>query len=163
MAAEILTDEQIKSLIDMPKRVENPGAKTRTEGKHIRRDFRVKSLDEKYEFALFTRQSTLLPDSFSTGLRWLSQSGETIMLVRFNGSSHPHSNTLEDERFEFKPHIHQATERYLTAGKKDEGYAEATKDFKTIHGALHCLVKKCNIAGLTTQGDEPDLFDYHEN
>jgi len=159
MASEILTDEQIKSLVDMPKRVENPGAKSRSEGKHTRRDFRVKSLDEKYEFALFTRQSSLLPDSFSAGLRWLSQSGETIMLVRFNGASHPHSNTLEGERFEFEPHIHQATERYLAAGKKDEGYAEVTKEYKTINGALHCLVKKCNIAGLTTQADEPDLFD----
>lgn len=159
MASEILTDEQINSLISMSKRVENPSAKSRTEGKHTRRDFRIKSLDDKYEFSLFTRQSTMIPDSYSAGLRWLSQSGETVMLVRFNGSSHPHSNTLESERFEFKPHIHQATERYLAAGKKDEGFAKVTKDYKTINGALHCLVKRCNIIGLTTQADEPDLFD----
>lgn len=85
MTTEILTDEQIDSLLEIPKRIENPGAKTRTEGKHTRRDFRVKSVDDKHEFALFVRQSTLLPDSFSAGLRWLSQSGEAIMLVRFNG------------------------------------------------------------------------------
>lgn len=159
MTSEILTDEQINSLIAMPKRIENPGAKTRTSDKHTRRDFRVKSTDEKHEFALFVRQSTLLPDSFSAGLRWLSQSGESLMLVRFNGPSHPHSNMLEGERFEFEHHIHQATERYLAAGKKDEGYAEVTKEYKTINGALHCLVKRCNITGLTTQADVPDLFD----
>lgn len=159
MASEILTDAQINSLMEMPKRIENPGAKTRTEGKHTRRDFRVKSNDGKHEFSLFVRQSALLPDSFSTGLRWLSQSGEALMLIRFNGPSHPHSNSLEGERFEFERHIHQATERYLAAGKKDEGYAEVTKEYKTINGALHCLIKRCNIAGLPTQADEPDLFD----
>ncbi len=159
MASEILTDAQINSLIKMPKRIENPGAKNRTEGKHARRDFRVKSMDDKHEFALFVRQSTMLSDSFSAGLRWLSKSGEAVMLVRFNGPSHPHSNMLEGERFEFEHHIHQATERYLAAGNKDEGYAEITKEYKTINGAIHCLVTRCNITGLTTQADEPDLFD----
>lgn len=159
MASEILTDDQINPLMEMHKRIENPGAKNRIEGKHTRRDFRVKSMDDKHEFALFVRQSTLLPDSFSAGLRWLSQSGESLMLVRFNGPSHPHSNTLEGERFEFEHHIHRATERYLAAGKKDEGYAEVSKEYKTINGALHCLVKKCNITGLATQADESDLFD----
>ena len=159
MATEILTDAQINSLIAMPKRVENPGAKTRTEGKHTRRDYRVQSEDGKHEFALFVRQSTVLPEGFSAGLRWLAKSGEAVMLARFNGPSHPHSNKLEGERFEFKCHVHQATERYLAAGKKGEGYAEPSKEYKTLNGALHCLVKRCNIAGLETQPDEPDLFD----
>jgi hypothetical protein len=159
MATEILTDAQISLLIAMPKRVENPGAKTRTVNKHTQRDYRVQSEDGKHTFALFVRQSTVLPDGFSAGLRWLAKSGEDVMLVRFNGPNHPHSNKLEGERFEFKCHVHQATERYLAAGKKDEGYAEPSGEYKTLNGALHCLVKRCNIAGLNTEPDEPDLFD----
>ena len=62
-------------------------------------------------------------------------------------------------RFEFVCHVHQATERYLAAGKKDEGFASPTQDYKTLSGALHSLVKRCNISGLSTQPEEPDLFE----
>jgi len=100
----------------------------------------------------------MLPESFSAGLRWLPKSGEDVTLIRFNGPSHPHANAIEGERFEFVCHIHQATERYLAAGKKDEGFALPTQDYKTLNGALYNLVKRCNITGLMTQPEEPDLF-----
>lgn len=159
MATTVLTDTDIEALLKMPKRVENPGTKQRTEGKHLRRDYRVASNDSKSEFALFVRQSTVLPESFSVGLRWLPKSGEDVMLIRFNGPSHPHSNTIEGERFEFVCHVHQATERYLAAGKKDEGFAVPSGDYTTVGGALHCLAARCNISGLNTQADERDLFE----
>ena len=154
----MLTDAQINDLLSMPKHVENPGAKTRTEGKHIRRDFRVKSTDGQHEFALFYRQSLVMPDSFSTGLRWMARGGEPVMLICCNGAGHPHSNAIEGERLEFVRHIHIATERYLAAGKKEEGYAEPTNDYITVDGALDCLVRRCNITGLNTKADSPDLF-----
>lgn len=159
MATTVLTDSDIDALLKLPKRVENPGAKQRTEGKHFRKDYRVFSEDGKSEFALFVRQSTVMPDSFSVGLRWLPKSGEDVMLIRFNGPNHPHSNALEGERFEFVCHVHQATERYLAAGKKDEGFAVQSSDYTTISGALHCLMRRCVIAGLSTQADERDLFE----
>ena len=159
MASEILTDEQIAVLLQLPKRVENSNARARDEGKHTRRDFRVISSDGSHEFALFTRQSMLLPQSFSAGLRWLAKSGESVMLMRCNGSDHPHSNSIERERFEFTCHIHQATERYLAAGKKDEGYAQTTKEYRTLEGALHHVVQQCKITGLKTVADELDLFE----
>lgn len=158
MAATILTDTEIDKLLNMPKRVENPGAKARAVNKHIQRDYCVVSGDGKYVFALFVRQSTALPESFSAGLRWLPKSGEDVMLIRFNGPSHPHANAIEGERFEFVCHIHQATERYLAAGKKDEGFALPTQDYKTLDGALYNLVKRCNISGLMTQPEELDFF-----
>lgn len=158
MASETLTEEQIAELVAMPKRVENPNAKTRVEGRHSRRDFRVFSIDDSYEFALFTRQSLLLPEGFSAGLRWLAKSGESVMLMRCNGSDHPHTNNLERDRIEYACHIHQATERYLAVGKKSEGYAQPTKEYRTLDGALHHIVRLCNITGLKTEQDEPDLF-----
>lgn len=159
MASILLTDSEIDALLSMPKRVENPGAKTRAVNKHVQRDYRVVSADGKHEFALFVRQSTMLSESFSVGLRWLPKSGEDVTLARFNGPSHPHSNAIEGQRFEFVCHIHQATERYLAAGKKDEGFASPTQDYKTLNGALHSLVKRYNISGLNTQPEEPDLFE----
>ena len=159
MASDTLTDEQIVALLEMPKQVDNPNAKARTEGRHSRRDFRVISADGAQEFALFTRQNLLLPHGFSAGLRWLAKSGESVMLMRCNGSDHPHSNSVEHDRFESVCHIHQATERYLTAGKKSEGYAQPTKEYRTLNGALHHTVRQCNIAGLKTEPDESDLFE----
>ncbi len=159
MASDILTDEQIAVLLEIPKHAENPNAKARSEGQHSRRDFRLISTDGAHEFALFTRQSLLLPEGFSAGLRWLAKSGESIMLMRCNGSDHPHSNKVEHERFDSACHIHQATERYLAVGKKVEGYAQPTKEYRTLNGALYHIVHQCNITGLKTEPDEPDLFE----
>lgn len=159
MASDTLTDEQIATLLEMPKRIENPNAKVRGEGRHLRRDFRVVSTDGTHEYALFTRQNLLLPHGFSAGLRWLAKSGESIMLMRCNGADHPHTNSVEYERFDSTCHIHLATERYLAVGKKSEGYAQPTREYRTLNGALHHIVRQCNIAGLKTESDEPDLFE----
>lgn len=158
MASETLTEEQIALIVAMPKRVENPNTKTRIEGKHSRRDFRVFSTDGSHEFALFTRQSLLLTDGFSAGLRWLAKSGESVILMRCNGSDHPHTNSIERDKFESVYHIHLATERYLAVGKKSEGYAQPTREYRTLDGALHHVVRLCNITGLKTGQDEQDLF-----
>jgi len=71
--------------------------------------------------------------------------------------------SLTDERIEQLLrmqvcHIHQATERYLQARLKPEGFAQATDTYKTCDGALHRLVSDCNIEGLETQADHPELF-----
>ena len=58
MGIETLTDERIAQLLACPKRVENPQAREKQEGKHLRRDFRVVSDGGEHRFALFTRQST---------------------------------------------------------------------------------------------------------
>lgn len=159
MTPDTLTDAQIAELVAMPKRAENPNAKTRSEGRHSRRDFRIISTDGVHEFALFVRQSLLLPQGFSAGLRWLAKSGESVMLMRCNGSDHPHTNGIERDKLESVCHIHQATERYLAVGKKSEGYAQSTREYRTLNGALHHIVRQCNITGLKTEPDEPDLFE----
>lgn len=158
MASEVLTDAQIKMLLASSKRVENPGVREKREAKHISRNFRVVSADGKHEFAMYTRQSTLIPENFSAGLRWRSKSGEEVTLIRCNGSNHPHRNKLERDRFEFHCHIHEATERYLAAGLKEEAFATPTDEYQTLDGALHVLVTRANIAGIATSPDHPDLF-----
>ena len=41
MGIETLTDEKIAQLLACIKRVENPQARERLEGKHLRRDYRI--------------------------------------------------------------------------------------------------------------------------
>ena len=158
MSVLTLTDAQIDELLRTPKRVQNPASREREEGKHLRRDYRVASDDGRHEFILFTRQSTIIKDGFSAGLRWRSKTGEEVMLLRGNGADHPHVNALERDRFESEFHMHKATERYVLAGKRSEGHAEATDAFRTLAGALHEVMRIANISGLTSKTDDDDLF-----
>ena len=159
MSLLTLTDAEIDQLLGMPKQVQNPGSRERKEGKHLRKDFRVQSHDEKYEFVLFTRQSTVIHNGFSAGLRWCSKTGEDVILVRCNGADHPHVNALERDAFDSQFHIHRATAKYISAGKRSEGRADPTNRFRTLSGALHEIVRIGNISGLSTQPDEADLFE----
>jgi hypothetical protein len=159
MSVLTLTDAQIAELLRTPKRVQNPASRERQDGKHLRRDFRVVSEDERHEFVLFTRQSTIIRNGFSAGLRWRSKTGEEVILLRCNGSDHAHMNALERDRFEAEFHLHRASERYILAGKRSEGHAEPSKAFWTLGGALHEVMRLANISGLSSKADEDDLFD----
>ncbi len=159
MGLETLTDEKIARLLALPKRVENPQSREKTEGKHKRRDYRVVSEDGAHRFTLFTRQSTKIPDGFSAGLLWHAKSGEDVILLRCNGSDHPHPNVLERQRIEYHCHVHLLTERYILANRKGEGFAEVTEAYHTLAGALNELVHRANIQGLSTDADGPQTQD----
>ena len=159
MAADSLTDEQIAELITCQKHVERANSKLQPEGKHLRRDFIAKSMDERHEFVIFTRQSTIIPVSFSAGLRWKSRTGEEVILLRCNGSDHEHTNTIEAEKFSGTCHVHTATERYASIGKKIDSFARSESAYRTLDGALHHLTKLARISGLDTQADNLDLFE----
>lgn len=81
------------------------------------------------------------------------------MLLRYNGPSHFHPNWLEKQDLHHVCHVHRATERYIQANRKADGYAEVTQRYRTVKGALHELVTDCRIEGLTTEADsQTDLF-----
>ena len=159
MGIETLTDDVIAKLMACPKCVENPQAREKLEGKHLRCDYRVVSEDGMHRFTLFTRQSTQMANGFSAGLRWHAKSGEDVMLLRCNGSDHPHSNALERQRFEAQCHVHTLTERYIQANRKVEAFAEPTQAYRTLGGALHDLVRRACITGLRTEPDGPETPD----
>lgn len=75
-----------------------------------------------------------------------------MTLARYNGSSHPHGD------ISYRPHIHRATEKAILAGRKPESEAEETNRYRTLQGALACLVKDFNVMGLQTQRDQPRMF-----
>lgn len=156
MAKEDLTDARLSELIGMAKRVANPGARERAEGRHLRTDYRVVSVEGNHEFSLFTRQSTRLHASYSAGLRWLRRGRESVMLVRCNGPSHEHTNAFEGDKISFGCHIHIATARYLCANRSEEGFAEPTRAYINLAGALLHLAEMCNIGGFDA-GNDPQI------
>ena len=158
MAFESLTDERIGQLMLMPKRVSNPTARNVTDANHDKREYIVESVDGSERFRLFVRQNKTVSDDFSCGLQWLPAGGEELILARYNGSSHSHPNRLEGNHLDFVCHIHRATERYIQANRKPDGFAEAATAYQTCNGALNSLMADCNIAGLETEADHPQLF-----
>lgn len=159
MALDFMTDQKIAELLSLPKKVKNPSARSKDKPGHQQTDYHIETVDGRYQFTLYLRQSTRELDDFSCGLKWEAKDGEVVSLVRYNGSSHVHTNALERDAFDFVCHIHQATERYIVKGKRPDGFAEQTDRYKTLKGALHCLIEDCSISGLRTSPDEPDLFD----
>lgn len=162
MAFESITDEKIKELLLMPKRVINPTTRARIKDGHEQYNFKVRALgDVEYQMTLYTRKNLRngMDDDFSCGLCWNAPNGETLTLARYNGASHSHSNHLENEVLSFECHIHHATEKYIKANRKPEGFAQTTDRYQSMNGALHCLVSDCKISGIPTTRDEPYLFN----
>jgi hypothetical protein len=154
---ESFSQKKIDELLSLAKRVKNPGARIVPKGQHQQINYQLVGADDEL-FNLYCRQNVNDPDDFSCGLSWDTPSGEVLTLVRYNGSSHPHTNQIEGQKLDFVCHIHRATKPYIDAGKKPEGYAEATTIYQTLNGALHCLVTDCNISGIQTTPDTPKLF-----
>lgn len=143
-----ITDQQIENLLSMAKYIVNPTARQKTELKHARLNYSIRAKDTDDVFELFLRQSIKISDSFTCGLKWIPPSGDELILVRYNGSSHEHTNFFERNVISYACHIHMAKARYINAGKKDEGYAEETNRYSTLQGALLCVLEDCNITGL---------------
>ena len=157
MPFESLTDERIETLLRMPKRITNPTARKVQDANHDKMDYVLESDDGSERFKLFVRQSKSVSDDFSCGLIWLPAGGESLILARYNGSSHEHPNHLEQTKISFACHVHQATERYIQASLKAESFAAETSAYQTCNGALHELTVNCNITGIQTVADHPEL------
>jgi len=142
-----LTDSIIDRLLLEPKLIKTRRAKDTIKAKHMERNYDVSSADGSNSYTLIFRQSTVIPENFSCGLIWHANPSNRVILTRYNGPGHPHSNPIEDEQFELSCHIHRATERYVSIGRKAEHYAVKTDKYKNANDALICLMRDCNIAG----------------
>jgi len=165
MAFESLTDDKIAELINCPKRLTNPQTRSKNKDGHEQVNFKAIALDDSgHEFEIYKRQNLRdgMEDDFSCGISWLAPNGETLTLKRYNGPNHDHPNHLEKERLGYTCHIHIATEKYLKANRKAEGFAMSSDKYNTVEGALHCLVIDCKISGIITTPDKTNqtkLFD----
>ena len=138
MTIPLHTEEQLTELRAMPKRVTNPRAKwtQKPGGAPIYRQRSFKACgeaDEKSRFEIYQREHLEDKTDFSAGIAAILRDGSRLTLARYNGSSHEHGDIA------YKPHIHRATERAMSEGRKPEYYAEATDRYRTVDGALACL------------------------
>lgn len=149
MSFESMTDEKIREMIEMPKIAEKGEAKAKNKEKHIETNwFVVAKEDSNIRFSIYKRQNAANENDYSCGLAWIAPNGEPLTLTRYNGSNHPHTNHLENEKFEDVEHIHIATERYIAKGKKAEGYAQQTDRYEGLDVAFECLLEDCRVEGI---------------
>ena len=130
------TDDAIRRLVQLPKRVTNPGArwseKPTRHPVHKQRIFKAKGTADgrEHRFLVYQRQSLRDEPSYSCGIVYLPPGGPKLTLARYNGPSHVHG------RIRYKPHIHRATEAAILAGRRPEDEAKDTTRFQTFEGAL---------------------------
>lgn len=157
MPFESLTDVKIENLLKCNKQLSNPKAKFKEIEGRKQINYKAVALDgSNHQFEIYYRQNLRegMEDDFSCGISWISSNGEQITLKRYNGPSHNHPNHLEQTKTGYNCHIHLATERYIKANRKPEGFAEITDRYTSVEGALHCLIKDCNISGIKTNPDD---------
>ena len=136
--------------------MKNPQAGSKNKDGHEQVNYTAVALDgTNHEFEIYKRQNLRngMEDDFSCGISWIAPNGETLTLKRYNGSSHDHPNRLEKNKLGLNCHIHFATEKYIKANLKPEGFAEVTDRYNSLDGALHCLVLDCKIKGINTIPD----------
>ncbi len=143
----ILSDEQISSLItetkNIPHNYDSLFELKRKKG-HREREISIKRPDGS-SFKIIMRQNQINVLDFSLILAYeFPKSNQAFRLRRYNGKSHQHTNMIERDIF-YDFHIHYATERYQTAGLKEDGYAKASRDYSDIRSAMQRYIADCNV------------------
>lgn len=141
-----LTDQEIKDLIDEPKRI-NCSATSLSRrikikrGKgvaHFQYSLKFPRNNEEGKWRIFLRRSKENPLDFSCGLGFIPKGrNHAFILIRYNGKSHQHKNQLENENTFYDFHIHQATEKYQKSSHKNEHYARPTESLCGLPWSYH--------------------------
>ena len=148
MSLNIISDAEISTLILEAKTVPVglcPLTATQLErNQHRRKEYEI-TCPSGNCFVISTRQSMLNLLDFSAILGYKLPGLNTIFrLRRYNGKSHYHTNTIENERFrDF--HIHTATERYQRRGPREDHFAQIDTRYWHMESAISCLLKDCGF------------------
>lgn len=155
------TDDVLERLRRLPKTVTNPNAQwTEKPGgdfRHRQRTFQAEAAEpgsRPQRFHVYLRQNTEDPSDFSCGIVYRPWGGKRLVLARYNGASHVHGKTIR-----YEPHIHRTTAAAIAADRKPDSTAEATDRYKTLAGALACLIDDYRLVGIRADHDQPELFD----
>jgi len=153
-----LTDAEIAALLAESKPLPDDyrgRVQTRPKRGHRERELEVAGANGSTS-QLILRQSSINPLDFSVTLAWVPPQSTTLFrLVRYNGKSHEHTNTLESQKF-YDFHVHRATERYQQSGLREDTFAEPTTRYQDYAGALKAMIRDCGFQLPPNQ--QPDLF-----
>ncbi len=149
----LLSNDVLDGLRSASKQVRNPGARwLEKPGRHMQRNFNAETEDGAI-YRIYQRQNLNDDLDFSCGLALARRGAKPLSLVRYNGASHVHG------KIRYVCHIHRATAEALSAGRKVDSHAERTDRYRTLEGALACLIEDCGVEGLSADHDGKDLFD----
>jgi hypothetical protein len=145
--AVTLSDEEIERLIGTTKPLSDDyqvRMQTRAKRGHKESELDIRGEDSG-DFRLLLRQSLFNPLDFSIILAYRPpKSNQLFRLMRYNGKSHEHTNTIEHETF-YNYHIHLATQRYQEVGAREDSYAKATDRYADFHQAIACMLADCQF------------------
>ncbi len=155
----IFSDDEIDVLVKkrklLPQGWKTPIRLTPKQG-HMQRHLELTGIDSD-KFRLILRQSTINQLDFSAILAVkVPQSTQLFRLLRYNGRSHEHTNSIEGETF-YDYHIHTSTARYQEIGAREDAYAKVTDRYSDLYGALECLCIDGNLD--TPPDDQIRLFE----
>lgn len=158
MATAIYTDDALAELRGAEKWASGGSSRWLEKPKgspvHRQRSYKATAIKGGTEcrFEIYERQNLRDEDDFSCGIDYVSLQGSRLKLARYNGPSHEHGDIF------FKPHIHLANERVIISGRRPESEAMETNRFKTLEGALACLIEDFNVQGISARHDRERLF-----
>ncbi len=142
-----LSDEEIAQLVSERKPLpENYQSQLQLRPKrgHHERELDIVGANDS-GFRLILTESLFNSLDFSVILAYrMPQSNEVFRLRRYNGRSHEHTNSIEQQTF-YDFHVHQATERYQEIGSTEDSYAQPTDRFSDLRGALDCMLGDCGF------------------
>ena len=142
---ELFTNEQIQNLITCEKIITEPPKKEmKLENGSFRKDMKVESIKENYQFSVFIRKHELFSENFSIGLKYNSMEGKSIILYRCNG---PHNNkSFNDlEIPHVKYHIHKIDAEDLNNELEEPKRVTITECYATYEDALAYFIRETGI------------------
>ena len=142
------SQEEIKELVDCPKRIITPPRKEmKSERGSLRNDMELESMDGSVGFSVFMRINERFPENFSIGLNVIPKDEPgSFCVLRYNGPHGEHVNSgFEEEHPHYGYHIHQAKTELMDAGILPERYAEITQTYASYEEALSHFLETTNI------------------
>lgn len=149
----MITNEWIQQLIRCPKQaIKADHRKMEPSNRSLRSNIRLVSLDGRFQYRMFLRQSTEFLEDFSVGLIWMNAAEhiglqEKIILIRFQGPHDSGKPFGEDIHHDY--HIHEITaEDILQCRWRKPSNKEVSKSFSSFPTAIFTFVEYCGIIGL---------------
>lgn len=139
----MISDEQIKYLIECPKRIiEAPKSCASSRGS-TKKEFTMTSQDGVHSFKGFLTQNEKFSENFSLGLVYEDkETKDRFCLIRCNG---PHGG-VKNIPHHFFSHIHTVLAEDVNNGIKIERHIEQTRDYSTYEDAIQFYVNKINLS-----------------